>query len=76
MKMYALYNFPNHLLIKMVCLTTKKRRKNTKYIFFYKDVTLSPSVWLGTSTGCVIVINLNINYEPRNISGKFYSLNY
>ncbi|CAF1230907.1 unnamed protein product [Adineta steineri] len=37
--------------------------------FTYKnDFTISPSVWLGTSTGCVIVINLNIIYEPRNIS--------
>ncbi|UJR23337.1 hypothetical protein I4U23_026351 [Adineta vaga] len=37
--------------------------------YTYKnDYTLSPSVWLGTSTGCVIVINLNITYEPRNIS--------
>jgi hypothetical protein len=37
--------------------------------FTYKnDFTISPSVWLGTSTGCVIVTNLNINYEPRNIS--------
>jgi hypothetical protein len=43
--------------------------------FFYIDFTVSPSVWLGTSTGCVIVINLNIIYEPRNISGKdFYLL--
>ncbi|CAF3572963.1 unnamed protein product [Rotaria sordida] len=37
--------------------------------FTYKnDFTLLPSVWLGTSTGCVLVINLNITYEPRNIS--------
>ncbi|CAF0752875.1 unnamed protein product [Adineta steineri] len=37
--------------------------------FTYKnDFTISPSVWLGTSTGSVIVINLNIIYEPRNIS--------
>ncbi|CAF4065954.1 unnamed protein product [Rotaria sp. Silwood2] len=37
--------------------------------FSYKnDSNLSPSVWLGTSTGCVLVINLNITYEPRNIS--------
>ncbi|CAF3620024.1 unnamed protein product [Rotaria socialis] len=37
--------------------------------FTYKnDFTISPSVWLGTSTGCVLVINLNIIYEPRNIS--------
>ncbi|CAF3849723.1 unnamed protein product [Rotaria magnacalcarata] len=32
------------------------------------NFTISPSVWLGTSTGCVLVINLNIIYEPRNIS--------
>ncbi|CAF1945267.1 unnamed protein product [Rotaria magnacalcarata] len=37
--------------------------------FTYKnDFTISPSVWLGTSAGSVIVVNLNINYEPRNIS--------
>ncbi|UJR25564.1 hypothetical protein I4U23_006909 [Adineta vaga] len=37
--------------------------------FPYKnDFTISPSVWLGTSTGSVIVINLNIIFEPRNIS--------
>ncbi len=36
------------------------------------DFTVLPSVWLGTSTGCVIVINLNINYEPRNISGNYF----
>ncbi|CAF1035478.1 unnamed protein product [Rotaria sp. Silwood1] len=48
--------------------------------FTYKnDFTLSPSVWLGTSTGCVLVINLNIIYEPRNISvvpsGSVFRLN-
>ncbi|CAF3672239.1 unnamed protein product [Rotaria sordida] len=37
--------------------------------FTYKnDFTIAPSVWLGTSTGSVIVVNLNIIYEPRNIS--------
>ncbi|CAF1670157.1 unnamed protein product, partial [Adineta ricciae] len=37
--------------------------------FTYKnDSTISPSVWLGTSTGSVIVVNLNIIFEPRNIS--------
>ena len=37
---------------------------------FLEDFTVSPSVWLGTGTGSVIVVNLNIIYEPRNISGK------
>jgi syntaxin-binding protein 5 len=37
--------------------------------FTYKnDFTISPSVWLGTSAGSVIVVNLNIIFEPRNIS--------
>jgi hypothetical protein len=42
--------------------------------FSYKDFTISPSVWLGTSTGSVIVVNLNIIYEPRNISGRIYQV--
>jgi len=36
----------------------------------FQDFTISPSVWIGTSTGSVLVVNLNIIYEPRNISGK------
>jgi len=48
--------------------------KNKIILLFSIDFTISPSVWLGTSTGCVIVINLNIIYEPRNISGKYLSL--
>jgi hypothetical protein len=51
----------------MVCII---KDKNKIILLFSIDFTISPSVWLGTSTGCVIVINLNIIYEPRNISGK------
>ena len=67
-----LYNFLNHLHIKMVCI---RKRMKIIYIsshFYCKDFTISPSVWLGTSTGSVIVVNLNITYEPRNISGMIY----
>jgi hypothetical protein len=50
-----------------------KQKENMKMIvwlfFLYKDFAISPSVWLGTSTGSIIVVNLNIIYEPRNISG-------
>lgn len=56
----------------MVCYIIKKKQK--KSFLCSIDFTVSPSVWLGTSTGCVIVINLNIIYEPRNISGKNFFL--
>lgn len=36
---------------------------------FYTDFSIVPGVWLGTSAGSVIVVNLNVNFEPRNISG-------
>ncbi len=71
MKVFVLYNFPNHLRIKMVCIIREKKRQKKNFFVFVIDFTVSPSVWLGTSTGCVIVINLNITYEPRNISGKY-----
>ncbi len=69
MKVSVLYNSPNPLLIKMVRINDGEKKKSL-YSYLLTDFTVSPSVWLGTSTGCVIVINLNINYEPRNISGK------
>lgn len=65
--MFVLYNFLNHLHIKMVCIY--KIIYQIILIYFFKDFTISPSVWLGTSTGSIIVINLNIIFEPRNISG-------
>lgn len=56
-------------------LSKKKKKRNyfKKNFFSFLlnlDFTISPSVWLGTSAGSVIVTNLNINYEPRNISGE------
>jgi hypothetical protein len=69
MNVYVQYNFRNHLHIKMVC---KLPRKIEIFFFVYEDFNISPSVWLGTSTGSVIVVNLNIIYEPRNICGMIY----
>ncbi|CAF4274334.1 unnamed protein product [Rotaria socialis] len=47
---------------------TEKRPQAPSDMNSVSYFTISPSVWLGTSTGCVLVINLNIIYEPRNIS--------
>ena len=69
MKAFVLYNFPNRLLTKTVRFDSLIIPIIVLFMFF-KDFTISPSVWLGTSTGSVIVVNLNIIYEPRNISGK------
>lgn len=69
MKVFVRYNFPKHLLTKMVNSIKENIVLISDYIYFFEDFTISPSVWLGTSTGSVIVANLNIIYEPRNISG-------
>ncbi len=58
----------------MVCMKDKMKIIYLHSPFSYKDFTISPSVWLGTSTGSVIVVNLNIIYEPRNISGRIYEV--
>jgi len=48
----------------------KKTHESINFRLIFQDFTISPSVWIGTSTGSVLVVNLNIIYEPRNISGK------
>ena len=53
----------------MVSIDSRIKKEGIMGLYLI-DFTVSPSVWLGTSTGCVIVINLNIIYEPRNISGN------
>lgn len=73
MKAFVLYNFPNRLLTKTVGFHSLTVPIIVLFMFF-EDFTISPSVWLGTSTGSVIVVNLNIIYEPRNISGKIERL--
>ena len=67
MKVFVRYNFLIHSHTKMVCF--EEKQKIFDFVFLHKDFTIWPSIWLGTSAGCVIVVNLNITYEPRNISG-------
>ena len=73
MRVSVLFNFPNRSPTKVVCPIFERDLMDGEPRFRISrlDNTLSPSVWLGTSTGCVIVINLNIIYEPRNISGNW-----
>ena len=76
MKVSVLYNFQKHLHIKMVCILKIKNNSIICLFFINKDFTISPSIWLGTSTGSVIVVNLNLIYEPRNICGRFNKINF